>query len=86
MQAELDVTCSDENNKIYQTLLQSQLLNVQNPHLITGSKLNDSTTELGVHEIKSQETHKILNFSENSHQELSPYSFDVPAFSGFEEE
>jgi hypothetical protein len=26
--------CSDENSKIYQTLLQSQILNVENPHLV----------------------------------------------------
>lgn len=38
-----ETACSDENSKIYQTLLQSQLLGVENPHLVHGGLLNDNT-------------------------------------------
>ena len=32
---------SDENSRMYATLLQNQVLGIQNPHLIQGGFLND---------------------------------------------
>lgn len=59
--------CGDENSRIYQTLLQSQLLGVENPHVLEGGTLSEKNTfsDTSLTQIKTQGNLKILDFGQN---------------------
>lgn len=76
--------CSDENSRIYQTLLQSQVLGVENPHLVHGSHLNSAypqTPDM----THTKDPSKVLQFSDDQMADCSR-PFDLPAFAGFDED
>ncbi|TNV71211.1 hypothetical protein FGO68_gene450 [Halteria grandinella] len=84
----------DENQRLYNTLLQNQVLGIHNPHLIQGSNLNDDYTDTqGCPEpsiplqLAPPSSYNILRFSDQSYTSRGASSnlCQIP-LSGFEEE
>ena len=72
---------------MYKTLLQSQVLGVQNPHTIIGGSVNDNYgSQENLNPVRLTQEHKVLNFSENRRPLKSTEDFEMPAFAGFEQE
>jgi cell division cycle 20-like protein 1 (cofactor of APC complex) len=80
----------DENQKMYTTLLQNQVLGIKNPHLIQGGSLNDEfmdnqgTIEKSIPlSLAPPSSYNVLKFN----QHLSrPSAYSLSPFAGFEEE
>ena len=90
---------TDENQRMYTTLLQNQVLGVQNPHLIHGGFLNDEFMDsMGNVErsiplsLAPPSSYNVLRFSNAQQTEQSRYplgsskAFNDAPFAGFEEE
>jgi len=76
---------------MYATLLQNQLLGVQNPHLIQGGSLNDEYMDsFGSIEksiplsLAPPSSYNVLKFRKREPNPLAPFA--LPPFAGFEEE
>ena len=84
---------ADENQRMYTTLLQNQVLGIQNPHLIQGGYLNDEFMDsIGSIEksiplsLAPPSSYNVLRFNNNVRKPLSSNAFIISPFAGFEEE
>ena len=89
---------SDENMRMYTTLLQNQVLGVQNPHLIQGGFLNDEFMDtIGTVErsiplsLAPPSSYNVLRFqqfeSQRQRDPLGAHSaFNAAPFAGFDED
>lgn len=87
----------DENQRMYTTLLQNQVLGIQNPHLISGGYLNDEFMDsVGCVEksiplsLAPPSSYNVLRFNQRQVKERKPLElsnpYQVAPFAGFEEE
>lgn len=65
---------------MYRTLLQTQLLGVENPHTITGGALNDNVSGYDGHteSVRLPNSHNILSFTEVHSENISPVQTYLP--------
>lgn len=83
----------DENQRMYTTLLQNQVLGIQNPHLIQGGNLNDEFMDSCGSLEKSiplslapPSSYNVLQFNKKERSPLASNPYSVAPFAGFEEE
>lgn len=84
---------ADENQRMYTTLLQNQVLKVQNPHLIQGGFLNDEFMDSMGNLEKSiplslapPSSYNVLKFCKQDKSHGSSSSYNNSPFAGFDEE
>lgn len=84
---------TDENSRMYTTLLQNQVLGIQNPHLIQGGYLNDEFMDsVGSIEksiplsLAPPSSYNVLRFNNAERKPLCGNAFKIAPFAGFDEE
>ena len=84
---------TDENQRMYTTLLQNQVLGIQNPHLIQGGYLNDEFMDsVGSMEksiplsLAPPSSYNVLKFNQKERKPLGLNPYNVAPFAGFEED
>lgn len=87
---------TDENQRMYTTLLQNQVLGVQNPHMIQGGFLNDEYMDsqgmlersipLSLAPPSSYNVLRFSNYQQNENTQPLSNAFAVAPFAGFDED